>query len=191
METDEALEKMDLDRSKVLDELAGMAQSAGGYDDLDTQILKLKASQDELREMLKLSEQTLSGLLEQKRNGLVAKIAAAEDELANIEDELGIDASRPPQKKKYGPYPRKPPGMRTGHGWNKGLVRPGSYTEKIVNLLKASPEKDFSTKELARAIGVEPGNVHGISAHQVANGIIRKFRTEQGLRWTWSGPKPQ
>lgn len=189
METDEALEKMDLDRSKVLDELAGMAQSAGGYDDLDTQILKLKASQDELREMLKLSEQTLSGLLEQKRNGLVAQIAAAEDELANIEDELGLDPSRPPQKKKYGPYPR--PGQGKGHGWNKGMVRPGTQIYKMVEYLKANPDKDFGTKELARAIGIDPGNLHGISALQVANGTIRKFRTDNGLRWTWSGPKPQ
>lgn len=187
METDEALEQMDRDRSKVLDELAGMAQSAGGYDDLDTQILKLKASQDELREMLKLSEQTLSGLLEQKRNGLVAQIAAAEDELANIEDELGLDASRPPQKKKYGPYVRK----GRGHGWNNGLIRPGSYTEKIVNFLKASPDKDFSSKELVRAAGMAHKNVHYIVRHQLVNGNIRKFRNDQGLRWTWSGPKPQ
>lgn len=175
----------------LLDELAGMAQSSGGYDDLDTQILKLKASQDELREMLKLSEQTLSGLLEQKRNGLVAQIAAAEDELANIEDELGLDASRPPQKKKYGPYPRRGQGQGKGHGWSKGTVRPGTQTYKMVEFLKANPDKDFGTKELARAIGIDPGNLHGISGHQVANGTIRKFRTDNGLRWTWSGPKPQ
>lgn len=138
--------------------------------EIDQQLLKLRVSLDELEQMVQTTQQTIQGLMQAKREQMVSQVAAMEQELADIDEQLGMDHL-----------------VR-----RSGRQGPGSdICRRAADWLKAHADREWRGGEICDGIGVERrNNMTALLKGCIKKGLVRKRGSRLGgVYFTWVGDK--
>lgn len=159
------------------DEMVAIAQQQQEYEDrvdaseIDQQLLKLRVSLDELQQMVHTTEQTIQGLMQAKREQMVSQVAALEQELADIDEQLGMDHLVRRSNRQGGP--------------GSGICR------RAADWLKAHADREWRGGDICDGIGVERrNNMTALLKGYIKKGLVRKRGSRiGGVYFTWVGDK--